>query len=241
MLKLFLIFLFFNQLVNKESGPYTTDSCCFIDTTRKTIWYEDDFSDDLQNWIVEQVEGGITYINKNNELEIDDIGGCTIWFKHKLKAPILIEFEVTLIHRNGENDRVSDLNCFWMAVDPNCENMLFCKPKSGKFAEYHKFKLYYVGYGANNNTTTRFRKYIGDGTRQLLPEHDLSNPEFMNVPNKKRKIQIISTTKCILYYCDGKKIFCYKDEDPYTEGWFAFRTVKNHMVIDNFKIYLLSE
>lgn len=223
-----------------KSATDVADSCFLTSIKDSTLIYYDDFSKDLSNWIVEQVSGGKTFLNENKQLEIDDIGGCTVWFKNKLKAPILIEFEVTLINNNGENDRVSDLNCFWMATDPKCNDEIFCRNRSGKFAEYHSLKLYYVGYGANNNTTTRFRKYLGDGTRQLLPEHDLSDPSLLNIPNKKRKIQIISTEKCIAYYCDGIRIFYYKDKDAYTEGWFGFRTVKNHMVIDNFKVYSIS-
>jgi hypothetical protein len=31
------------------------------------------------------------------------------------------------------------------------------------------------------------------------------------------------------------------DDTPYTSGWFGFRTVRNHMAIDNFRVTRLSK
>ena len=50
----------------------------------------------------------------------------------------------------------------------------FPRSAPARFAAYNDLKTYYVGLGGNRNTTTRFRRYIGDPeTRPLLPEHDL--------------------------------------------------------------------
>ena len=76
-----------------------------------------------------------------------------------------------MISAGGKNDRVSDLNCFWMARDSRNPDDLFAVHRTGKFADYNQLLCYYVGVGGNTNTTTRFRRYIGDAnTRPLLPQ-----------------------------------------------------------------------
>lgn len=79
--------------------------------------YAEDFETDLLYWVVEQGEGGTAEII-NGQLDIVDEKGCTIWFKHKLESPVMIEYEAVMTDSGGRHDRVSDLNCFWMAIDP---------------------------------------------------------------------------------------------------------------------------
>lgn len=204
------------------------------------VLHEDDFSKDLSQWVVEQMPGGTTTL-QDGQLVINDAKGCTVWFKHKLAGPIMIEYDVTIIQQGGAFDRVSDLNCFWMAIDPENPEDLFVnsQKRGGLFGNYTPLRLYYVGYGAHNNTTTRFRRYGGDGSRTLLPEHDLSDKRFMLEPNKTMKIQIIADGGTIRYLRDGEVIYDFEDPSPFTEGWFGFRTVENHMRIDNFKVFRL--
>ncbi len=96
-----------------------------------------------------------------------------MWFKHPLSGPVAIEFDATAVSAGGPNDEVSDLNVFWMANNRD-GSARFPDSRSGQFADYNDLKTYYVGLGGNRNTTTRFRRYIGDPeTRPLLPEHDL--------------------------------------------------------------------
>ncbi|MGB0371267.1 MAG: DUF6250 domain-containing protein [Opitutales bacterium] len=210
-------------------------------TPTKVLLYEDDFSDDLSQWRVEQMPQGTAEV-EDGKLVIVDAKGCTVWFQEKLNGPTMIEFEATLIDQGGKRDRVSDLNCFWMAQDPKNPADIFAnKKRGGSFKNYHSLRLYYVGYGANNNTTTRFRRYPGDGTREVLPEHDLRDKKFMNVANKTITIQIIADGSTIQYLRDGEIVFDYVDENPFTEGWFGFRTVRNHIQFDNFKVYRLED
>lgn len=205
----------------------------------KQLIFHDDFSSDLSQWVVEQAPGG-TVDPLDGKLDINDAKGCTVWFKEKLSGAIMIEYEATMISEGGEFDRVSDLNCFWMAIDPKHPDDLFAnKDRGGLFDNYHPLRLYYVGYGANKNTTTRFRRYPGGGERPCLPEHDLRDKKFMHTPNKTITIQIISNGKTIRYLRDGEVVFDFEDKEPFTEGWFGFRTVRNHLQIDNFKVYQL--
>jgi hypothetical protein len=147
-----------------------------------------------------------------------------------------------MVDEGGPYDRVSDLNCFWMAIDPDSpENLFFDEhERTGSFRTYHPLRLYYVGYGANNNTTTRFRRYPGDGSRPMLPEHDLADERFMHTPNQPIRIQIISDENRILFLRDGEIVYDIYDPEPFTEGWFGFRTVRNHMRIDDFLVYQLN-
>lgn len=72
-------------------------------------------------------------LNFNNKvMEIKDAKDCTVWFKHKLKAPIQIEYDVIVIDKKGQFDRVSDLNCFWMANDPKSPTDFFKESKNRK-------------------------------------------------------------------------------------------------------------
>lgn len=189
------------------------------------------------NWVVEQQPNGKVDI-ENGRMEITDAKGCTVWFKQKLEANIKIEFDVTVIDKNGPWDRVSDMNCFWMANDPNHPNDFFAESekRAGHFPNYHHLKLYYVGYGGHDNSKTRFRRYDGNLERPLLPEHDLAGKKFMITANKKMHIEILVKDNYTSYARDGEIVFEIKDPEPYSAGYFGFRTVENHELIENFKV-----
>lgn len=204
------------------------------------VIYQDDFDADLSNWVVEQMPGGTVKII-DGKLEIEDAKGCTVWFREKLTGPVMIEYEAFIIKKGGQYDRGSDLNCFWMAQDPANWDDLFVNSskRGGKFSNYNSLRLYYVGYGANHNTTTRFRRYPGTGEKPLLPEHDLSDEKYMHKCNVPLKIQLVADGNRIAYLRDGEIVYDVTDPEPFTDGWFGFRTVHNHMTIDNFKVYRL--
>jgi hypothetical protein len=201
--------------------------------------YSDDFQSDDGQWKCELEAGGIVKA-ASGKLDIDVPGGATVWFKPLLEGPVLIEYEATVIKAGGANDRVSDLNCFWMARDSRNPQDLFAVPRSGKFADYNPLLTYYVGLGGNGNTTTRFRRYIGDPViRPLLPQHDLSGAQNMIAPNATQLIQLVACNGVIQYYRDGKRLFDFEDPHPYTSGWFALRTTKNHLTIRGFRVIRL--
>ena len=47
-------------------------------------------------WIVEQQPGGTVAIH-DDTLAIDDAGGCTVWFKPRLTAPVTIRYEARVL------------------------------------------------------------------------------------------------------------------------------------------------
>lgn len=199
----------------------------------------DDFKQGLNQWAIELEQPGKVRV-ADGVLDIDVPAGATLWFKHELKAPIAIVFEATAVSAGGANDRVSDMNTFWMATNEGEPSTPFARPRSGKFADYNDLLTYYVGLGGNSNTTTRFRRYIGDPVnRPLLPEHDLSNPEALLVPNHKQTVMLVADGAHIEYWRDGVRLIRYDDAAPYTHGWFAIRTVQSHLRIERLRAHQL--
>jgi hypothetical protein len=197
--------------------------------------YEDRFNN-LENWVAELEKSGTVAVH-NGVLTIDVSAGCTLWFKPELTSPVRIEYEATMISGDAPNDRVSDLNCFWMATDERSPGDYFAARRSGKFADYNQLRAYYVGQGGNSNTTTRFRRYIGDPVlRPLLPEHDLKDPSVLLKPNVPNRIRLLADGSTIRYSDNGRVIFDFHDPEPYTRGRFGFRTTWSQVELRNFRV-----
>jgi hypothetical protein len=191
--------------------------------------------EDLGHWHLEYEHPDTRVSLRDGVLDVDSPAGVTVWLAHPIEGPVEIEFEATAVAAGGPNDHVSDLNVFWMATNAGGDGRPpYAKRRSGRFAEYDDLLTYYVGLGGNRNTTSRFRRYIGEpGNRPLLPAHDLSDPGALLVPNRKQKITLIADGGHIEYRRDGKSHFTYEDPSPYTRGGFALRTTASHLRIEN--------
>lgn len=210
--------------------------CAGTSWTKDALLHEDGFAgDSLDNWIIElqSPEASVVKI-QDGKMNIDVGGGATIWFKHKLEGDLMIEYDVAVLKSDGVNDRVSDLNQFWMASDPENANLF---TRAGTFSQYDDLRLYYVGMGGNNNSTTRFRRYPGGGERPMLGEH--TDPEHLLRPNTNYHIEIVCFKGLTQFIVNGEVYFSYTDPAPLTKGHFGFRTVRNHETIDNFKVHRL--
>jgi hypothetical protein len=206
---------------------------------RTELLFAEDFPDTCR-WVSELENGGSVRASAG-ALEIDVPGGCTVWLAQRLEGPLLIEYDATVIVAGGPNDRLSDLNCFWMASDIRTPDDLFKTRRSGKFADYNQLLAYYVGVGGNSNTTTRFRRYIGDRElRPLLPEHDLTMKDDLLEANRTYHIRLVASGSTIQFWRDGRKLFEMIDPKPYTSGHFGFRTVSSHLQFRNFRVYRLA-
>ena len=194
----------------------------------------DELTADLKHWLVEQMPGG-SVATKDGALVIEDTGGSTVWLREKITAPVEITYEITPVFKGGAHDRVSDVNCFWMAREPKSD-ATFPASRSGKFSDYDSLFTYYVGMGGNNNSTTRFRRYDGTAARPLLPEHDLKEKKFLLEANHTYHIRLVARDGVAEYWSDGQKIFTFQDPAPLTSGWFAIRTVKSHLEVRNLRI-----
>ena len=205
-----------------------------------TLISKDNFNKDLTGWIAEEeIEGGVKLVDE--KMDIDAAGGSTTWWKGKLHAPLMIEYDAVVVQNSGPNDRVSDLNCFWLALDPDKPDDFFnsYSQRRGIFKNYDDLSLYYVGLGGHNNTKTRFRRYDGEGNKPLMPEHDLSSEEFLIKPNQLNRIKIIVYNGIVQYYRNDQLIYNFYDQEAYDTGYFGIRTVHNHLTVDNFTVYSL--
>lgn len=194
----------------------------------------DDFSKPLDSrWRIEQ-EAPALIASQNGTLEIDTPKGLTLWLNQWISGPIQIDFDAIAVKEKGPNDRVSDLNCFWMAHENDGSAP---KVRHGAFKEYDTLRTYYVGIGGNNNTTTRFRRYIGEsGNRPLDPQHDLRDPAVLLEPNKTIHICIVSNGRIVRFYRNDRLLFDFQDTTPYTGGFFGFRTTSSHLKMSHFQI-----
>jgi hypothetical protein len=200
---------------------------------RGRLLFADDFRGDLSRWVIEQQPGG-NVSAQDGRLVISDRGGCTVWWRQRLEGNLAISYEATV----SSAARVSDLNAFWMASDPSRRGDFFAAGhgRDGRFDTYNGLLTYYVGCGGNNNSTTRFRRYSGDGARPLLPEHDLRAARFLLEADRAYRIELIACGDRVQYVRDGEVVFDVVDSEPLRAGWFAFRTVDSHIEIRDFRV-----
>jgi hypothetical protein len=228
-------FLFATGFQNAQHTQSVADKSLIEQYQKYKLLYQDNFDQGMKNWVVETPDSPYSKVGtENGKLVIDVDHGATVWFNKKLSGNILIEYHRKVIMNNGHNDRLSDLNQFWMATDPRQENVF---TRSGTFSEYDSLRLYYAGMGGNSNSTTRFRKYPGNGERTLL--FDFQDKQHLLQPNKTYLIQLVVYNATTQVFVDGEQYFSFTDDEPLTEGYFGFRTVKSHQEMDDCKVYKL--
>lgn len=202
------------------------------------VLHADDFGVGLDQWILQAHRPG-TVSASNGILDIDVPAGTSLWFRPRLSGPVAIRYEALMVAEGGPNDRLSDLNAFWMANDPGApDGDALAKARTGRFEDYDDLVLYYVGQGGNSNTTTRFRRYTGRvGDRPLLPENDRRLPADMLVGNVWQTVTLAAVGPRILYWRDDRLLFDFIDPAPLTSGHFALRTTQSHLRVRNFRVH----
>ncbi|MBC2900509.1 DUF6250 domain-containing protein [Streptomyces cupreus] len=200
---------------------------------RRRLLARDDFRHGLGQWFVELEKGGSVTAARGT-LEVDVPAGATIWFRERLEGPYVLEYTATPVSAGGLNDRVADLNNFWNAVDVRSPGDIFATPRGGALAEYDYLKTYYSGFGANYNTTTRLRRYVGEaGVRPHI--HDYTEP--LLVPNEPHRVRIVSDGSTVQWWNNGRLVFDHTDPEPYTGGHFAFRTTWSHFLFSGSRVW----
>ncbi|MEH3159311.1 MAG: DUF6250 domain-containing protein [Sphingomonas taxi] len=190
----------------------------------------------LSDWTIEAASPAARVTMRNGMIDIDTPKGLTLWWRKPVAGRVTITFEAMAVANGGTNDTVSDLNAFWMATNADGGSVL-ARPRSGAFAAYDDLNTYYVGIGGNRNTTTRFRRYIGQpGNRPLLPEHDLSAPADLLTPNVWTRIRLIADGRTIAVERDGRRLFALDDAQPYTRGHWGLRTTWSHLRIRHVRV-----
>lgn len=192
-------------------------------------------------WKIESESPDYKVTFRGDTAEIVAPKGLTLWRKEKMSGKVTIEYDACVVVEK-EDDRLSDLNCFWMASDPKYPNNLWKREKwrSGIFVNCYSLQLYYLGYGGNYNSTTRFRRYDGNEEGITNPElrpailKEYKDKEHLLEANRWYHIKITNENNRISYYIDGKRLVDFRDATPLTEGWFGFRTTLSRTRITNF-------
>ena len=220
----------------REAGTNLTDSVSPPVSGKKELLFSDDFGKELAaHWVTEMEDKpGSTVYTDQQKLVLDTRGGVTVWLKQQLQGNIQIEYDREIMVGGGKNDRLSDMNQFWMAEDPRNENLF---TRSGKLSDYDSLRLYYTGIGGNTNKTSRFREYDGKGDRVLLGEH-LDTPYLLQ-PNKLYHIIIVVRYPETSCWVDGRLYFSRRDPDLLREGYFGFRSTWSRQEISHFRVYRL--
>jgi rhamnogalacturonan endolyase len=198
------------------------------------IFFTDDFRKpfDTSVWVAEIAPfPNSSVYTMNGRLVLDTRGGVTVWLKRKLNDNVIIEFDRRVLVAGGANDRLSDLNMFWMASDPGSRDLF---TRTGIFEQYGSLSLYYAGIGGNHNTTTRFRKYHGDGTREVLMEYTDEGHLLKPAHDYHIRIEAINGTTSL--WVDDTCWFRFPDPAPLREGYFGFRSTWSRQEISNFRV-----
>lgn len=182
----------------------------------------------------------VTFIG--DTAEIVSPKGLTLWRKEKMNGRVTIEYDACVVVEK-EGDRLSDLNCFWMASDPIYPDNIWKREKwrNGIFLNCYSLQLYYMGYGGNYNSTTRFRRYDGNEAGITDPKvrpaiwKEYTDADHLLKANHWYHIKITNEDNRISYYIDGKQLVDFRDAEPLTEGWFGFRTTLSRTRITNFR------
>ena len=198
----------------------------------------------LKNWIAEDHSGQMQISVSRDTLEIVSPKGVTLWYNQKLTGEYEISYRVQMVMKGGAFDRLSDLNCFWAANDPEHPDNLFARStwRNGIFQHYKTLNLFYVGYGGNHNTTTRFRRYYGTGAdakdevaRPVIKEY--TDSEHLLRPNHWYGIRIVVKEDATSFYVDGDLLFHTSfSHAGEGDGYFGLRLLTNHVVFSDFKV-----
>lgn len=193
-------------------------------------------------WIIEAEDNAYTTRFLGDTLEITSPKGLTLWRKEKMKGDITITYFARVMMEEGKpEDRLSDLNCFWKASDPQARHIWKRMSwRQGIFTKCYSLQLYYMGYGGNHNRTTRFRRYDGNGKGvddpalrpKILKEY--TDPNHLLKPNQWYYIVLKCNGNRIRYFIDDECLVDYTDPHPLQDGWFGFRTTWSRTQITGF-------
>lgn len=240
--KAILAAIFMSSLPGAVAAAGQTESVD-LEPFKGELLVSDDFSSQqsLSGWKVENMPGAVVSI-KQGELDIYSPKGTTVWLAKELPKNVIVEYDVKSIKDDDPVTRGADANFFIAASEPEHSSVFVNMDKrGGMLRHYGALRMYYVGLGAHKNTKTRMRRYPGDGTKPLLPEHDLTDPKYLNTPNKVMRVQIINDDSGIKVWRDGLSIYDFDDKQALNGGAFGFRTWISHLNIDNFKVYKLKK
>jgi len=180
--------------------------------------------------------------------EILSSKGLTLWRKEKMHDNMIVEYDVCVLDEGKEGDRLSDMNCFWLVSDPSHKDIWArASWRSGIFLRCYTLQMYYLGYGGNGNTTTRFRRYDGneagvtDVSKRPAILKEYTDAAHLLRANHWYHVKIVSKGGHTCFFVDNELVVDYHDPQPLTSGWFGFRTTWSRVRITQFKTSELRE
>lgn len=93
-------------------------------------------------WKVESESPDYKVTFQGDTAEIVSPKGLTLWRKEKMSGKVTIEYDACVVVES-DGDRLSDLNCFWMASDPQYPDNLWKREKwrSGIFLNCYSYSF----------------------------------------------------------------------------------------------------
>ena len=196
-----------------------------------------------ENWIAEDESAAMQLSLVSDTLDIVVPAGLTLWYNEPLTGEYEISYHIAMLMEDGKQDRLSDLNCFWAANDPQYPDDIFARSewRNGVFKNYNTLNLFYVGYGGNENTTTRFRRYYAefygvDDARVKPLIAEFTDPAHLLVAGKWYHIVIRVEKKQTTYTVNGEELFRASLKPGEGDGYFGLRLLQNHVLMTGFQI-----
>ena len=194
-------------------------------------------------WQVESESPDYQVTFRGDTCELLSPKGLTLWRKQPLRAGMTVEYDACVVDEGKTGDRLSDLNCFWLASDPKAKD-IFARAswRCGIFTRCYSLQMYYLGFGGNYNTTTRFRRYDGDeagiqdAAKRPAILKEYTDKAHLLKSNHWYHVKIESLLGRTRFFIDGECIVDYLDPEPLTQGWFGFRTTLSRTRITGFKV-----
>lgn len=212
----------------------------------------DDFTAGLSRWRLEAEDPRAVVTATAGVLDIATPAGLSLWWREPLAGDYAIRFTALALpapaSAGPHAGRLSDLNMFWNAEEPAGGPPA---PRSGAFARYDGLATYYVGFGANANSTTRLRLYDGRERRILAgfaepplrePGEQPMTPATQLAAGQARRIEIVSRHPTaadpvhLRWQVDGQALFTRADAAPRLQGAFALRTTASRLQVRDFEI-----
>lgn len=212
----------------------------------------DDFRAGLARWRLEAEDERAVVTAANGVLDIVTPAGLSLWWRQPLGGDYAIRFTALALpapaSAGPHAGRISDLNMFWNALEADGSEP---HPRSGRFAGYDGLATYYVGFGANANTTTRLRHYTGSERRLLTGFADGSIAEPGERPmtaqtrlhaGEPLTVEIVSRQPTasdpvhLRWRAGSNELFTRADANARLHGYFAFRTTASHLQIRDFQV-----
>ncbi|MFT4202905.1 MAG: DUF6250 domain-containing protein [Chitinophagaceae bacterium] len=185
-----------------------------------------------KDWLVEAQVPDSTFLEwKDDQLVVDSKAGTTIWFKSKLSGHYTIEYDRQFLFSDVHYPRLSDLNQFWAALS---KTGLAPFGKNGSLEAYNGLVLYYMGFGGNSNSTTRFRRYDGSGNRILLKE--FLDEKFLLQKDKLYHVKTEVNGPRTRVWIDDQLLFDYTDRTDIPAGYFGLRLTWSAQQVSHFTV-----